>query len=169
MNFLFMPVLAIAAILCDPRTMTYFASSGEFGNGDLEVAAILAPEPDVSEENADVASDLYAAWMERLKDHASQICLARENGDDPLVNELASLRRQRTEIEQQMILLVAYMREKVKPRPYTLQQTADAAGMSISGTRTFYDASDVELLDKRIAAAKRAVRGGQDSASTATE
>ncbi|UUZ58696.1 hypothetical protein [Nocardioides sp. B-3] len=68
-----------------------------------------------------------------------------------------------------MILPVAYMREKVKPRPYTLQQIANATGMSISGTRTFYDDSDVELLEERIAEARRVLSIDRGESPARTE
>jgi hypothetical protein len=124
-----------------------------YTDSDVDLAAILEPPPppDCTNEHGE-----YDAWIRELEDRAAGIQLVtQEDGVDPLLHALENLRRRRNEIEQQMILLVAYMREKVKPRPYTLQQIADAAGLSISGTRTFYDADDVELLEKRIAFARQ--------------
>ncbi len=39
--------------------------------------------------------------------------------------------------------LLAYGREFTRPRPYRLADLADAAGMSISGVRTAYDAEEI--------------------------
>lgn len=118
---------------------------------DVELAAILEPPPppDCTNENGE-----YDAWITALEGRAAAIQFLAEEGVDPLLHTLEHLRRRRNEIEQQMILLVAYMREKVKPRPYTLQQIADAAGLSISGTRTFYDSEDVQIIEARIASAR---------------
>lgn len=123
---------------------------------DLELAAILVPPPppECKNENGE-----YEHWLDKLERAAAYYqsqaheC-SNAGGGDPLPDALNRLRRERNEIEQQMILLVAYMREKIKPRPYTLQQVADAAGLSVSGTRTFYDAEDIETLNARIAYAK---------------
>lgn len=119
---------------------------------DVELAALLEPPPppDCTNENGE-----YDAWITELEGRAAGIqFLADEEGVDPLLHTLEHLRRRRNEIEQQMIFLVAYMREKVKPRPYTLQQIAAAAGLSISGTRTFYDSEDVQIIEARIAFAR---------------
>jgi hypothetical protein len=126
-----------------------------YTDSDVDLAAILEPPPprDCTNEHGE-----YDAWIEQLEDHAASAqLLAGEHDVDPLLQALEHLRRRRNEIEQQMILLVAYMREKVKPRPYTLQQIADAAGLSVSGTRTFYDADDVQTVEERIAYAKQAL------------
>jgi hypothetical protein len=130
-----------------------------YTEADLEVAAIFEPPPaaDCTNEN-----DEYGDWISRLEDRAAGIqFMTREHvtdqSADPLLLGLERLRLQRNEIEQQMILLVAYMRENIKPRPYTLQQIADAAGLSVSGTRTFYDDEDVQILDKRIGYAKKTI------------
>lgn len=42
-----------------------------------------------------------------------------------------------------MRLLVAYGREFVAPRPYKLDDLAQATGMSISGVRTAYDDDEI--------------------------
>ena len=124
-----------------------------YTDSDVDLAAILEPPPppDCTNEHGE-----YDAWIKELEDRAAGIqILTQEHGADPLLQTLEHLRRRRNEIEQQMTLLVAYLREKVKPRPYTLQQIADVAGFSVSGTRTFYDADDVEMLERRIAFARQ--------------
>ena len=62
---------------------------------------------------------------------------------DPLLTTLAALRRQRHDLDAAMRRLLAYGREFTRPRPYRLTDLADAAGMSISGVRTAYDADEI--------------------------
>src|SRR5580692_4703288 len=64
-------------------------------------------------------------------------------GHDPLLTTLAGLRRQRHDLDAAMRRLLAYGREFTRPRPYRLTDLADAAGMSISGVRTAYDADEI--------------------------
>jgi hypothetical protein len=64
-------------------------------------------------------------------------------GHDPLLTTLAGIRRQRHDLDAAMRRLLAYGREFTQPRPYKLVDLADAAGMSISGVRTAYDAEDI--------------------------
>jgi hypothetical protein len=64
-------------------------------------------------------------------------------GHDPLLTTLAGLRRQRHDLDAAMRRLLAYGREFTRPRPYRLADLADAAGMSISGVRTAYDADEI--------------------------
>lgn len=64
-------------------------------------------------------------------------------GHDPLLTILAVLRRQRHDLDAAMRRLLAYGREFTRPRPYRLTDLADAAGMSISGVRTAYDADEI--------------------------
>jgi hypothetical protein len=64
-------------------------------------------------------------------------------GHDPLLTTLAGLRRQRHDLDAAMRRLLAYGREFTRPRPYRLADLADAAGMSISGVRTAYDAEEI--------------------------
>lgn len=68
------------------------------------------------------------------------------HGGDPLLTTLASLRRQRLELEAATRRLLAYGREFARPRPYRLIDLADAAGMSISGIRTAYDQDDIRQV-----------------------
>ena len=64
-------------------------------------------------------------------------------GHDPLLTTLAALRRPRHDLDAAMRRLLAYGREFTRPRPYRLTDLADAAGMSISGVRTAYDADEI--------------------------
>jgi hypothetical protein len=51
--------------------------------------------------------------------------------------------------------LLAYGREFVQPRPYTLGDLAAAAGMSISGVRTAYGHHDVDQVAATTSAKPR--------------
>ena len=57
--------------------------------------------------------------------------------------EIAACRAQMRAAESRMRLLIAYGREFVHPRPYTLAVLAAAADMSISGVRTAYGPAQV--------------------------
>ena len=146
------------------------SASSLFGytDTDLDVAAILEPSVPTGESPEEVDME---EWLGDVENRASLIqFLTREHatndGPEPLLDSLERLRRQRNEIEQQMIHLVAYMRERIKPRPYTLQQIADAAGLAVAGTRTFYDEDDVRTLDERIAATKQHIEQAHITAGT---
>ena len=45
-----------------------------------------------------------------------------------------------------MRLLIAYGRRFTHPRPYKLIDLANAAGMSISGVRTAYEAEEIDQV-----------------------
>jgi hypothetical protein len=70
---------------------------------------------------------------------------------DVLLAALADARRRKEQAARDTRLLLAYAREIAAPRPYRLADLAEAAGMSISGIRTAYTASDIqhaaELID----------------------
>ena len=64
--------------------------------------------------------------------------------DDALLAALADTRRRKDQAACDMRLLLAHAREIVTPRPYRLADLAQATGLSISGIRTAYTASDVQ-------------------------
>jgi hypothetical protein len=63
---------------------------------------------------------------------------------DVLLAALADARRRKEQADRDTRLLLAYAREIAAPRPYRLADLAEAAGMSISGIRTAYTASDIQ-------------------------
>lgn len=141
--------------------MTFVTRLLGYTEADLEIAAILEPAP-ADDSDCDDGAAQYEDWIDRLEERATSVQVmtrshAAGEGGDPLLLSLERLRRQRNEIEQQMILLAAYMRESIKPRPYTLQRIADAAGLSVSGVRTFYSDEDIQILEERIRTAKQVV------------
>jgi len=64
--------------------------------------------------------------------------------DDALLAALADARRRKDQAARDIRLLLAYAREITTPRPYRLADLAQATGLSISGIRTAYTASDVQ-------------------------
>jgi hypothetical protein len=122
-----------------------------------EIAALLIPVPSRTEENDEVYNDMAeAAWGER-ESLAENLRLSwQEEGDDPLLSTLASLRQQRLRLEADMRLLMAYGRRFTRPRPYKLIDLANAAGMSISGVRIAFDDDEItqaaEILHRPPAA-----------------
>jgi hypothetical protein len=93
-----------------------------------------------SVESEAPAAEPRALVAERLRATAGVVGFY---GHDPLLTALAGLRRQRHDLDASMRRLLAYGREFTRPRPYRLADLADAAGMSISGVRTAYDADDI--------------------------
>jgi AraC-like DNA-binding protein len=72
---------------------------------------------------------------------------ARPINAEDLLADLAAARRDLDSARRRLRLLIAYGREFVEPRPYTLADLARAAGMSISGVRTAYTAEDVNTVN----------------------
>ena len=62
---------------------------------------------------------------------------------DPLLTAITQARIARDRADEGLRLLLAYAREVVAPRPYTLSDLAEAAGLSISGVRVAYGPADV--------------------------
>ncbi len=114
-----------------------------------DIAALLNPMPapaghgDESDDEAH-SHAAGAAWQER-EERAEDLRTGWSEGDiDPLLSTLSSLRNRRLQLEADMRLLIAYGRCFTHPRPYKLIDLANAAGMSISGIRTAYDADEID-------------------------
>jgi hypothetical protein len=71
---------------------------------------------------------------------------------DPLLAALTAARHAKEEAEQRIRELLAYGREFVRPRPYTLAVLAEAAGMSISGVRIAYGQRDINAVRAQLEA-----------------
>jgi glutathione S-transferase len=114
-----------------------------------DVAALLhsIPQPAPGEEDDDgflAMRDEAAGEQERA---AQQLQDGWVHGDqDPLISALIEARRAKEQAEKRIRELLAYGREFVQPRPYTLGDLAVAAGMSISGVRTAYGHRDVDAV-----------------------
>jgi hypothetical protein len=75
------------------------------------------------------------------------------NGFDPLLGSIEGVRSRITRAERELRLLIAYGREFPRPRPYTLESLAGAAGMSFSGVRTAYNWPEVAEVAERTGTA----------------
>lgn len=123
-----------------------------------DVAAILypIPRPEPGEEDHDGFLDMREAAVQGQQEIAEQLQVSWEEGDqDPLIGALAAACRAKEAAEAQVRALLAYGREFVQPRPYTLGDLAAAAGMSISGVRTAYGHHDVDAVAEATGAKPR--------------
>lgn len=117
--------------------------------GDL--TNLLHPMPPALEPNAsEDERDGHWAWCDQVdqerRHYEQNLRISCDEQDvEPLLAEIAEARADMIAAEKRMRLLLAYAREFVAPRPYKLDDLAQAAGMSISGVRTAYD--DDEIAD----------------------
>lgn len=105
----------------------------------------LSLEGAASAKPADSPDERRALVAERLRATSEVVGFY---GHDPLLTTLARLRRQRHDLDAAIRRLLAYGREFTRPRPYRLADLADAAGMSISGVRTAYDADEIRQVSQ---------------------
>jgi hypothetical protein len=135
--------LAITASFCDHRNMDDFEILAEILLGTTPSGCFEDEQPltgSTGVEPEGQAPVRRALVAERLRATAGIVGFY---GHDPLLTTLAGLRRQRHDLDAAMRRLLAYGREFTRPRPYRLADLADAAGMSISGVRTAYDAEEI--------------------------
>jgi hypothetical protein len=76
---------------------------------------------------------------------------------DALLSAVRNARLRKEQADRDLRLLIAYAREIVSPRPYRLADLAEAAGISMSGIRTFYNSADVEQSAQLVDAAERPI------------
>jgi hypothetical protein len=114
------------------------------------VAALLHPLPRPPRRRDDAYDEAREQVEQEREETAEQLRTAwEETGADPVLSTLAGLRRRQVEIEATVRALLAYAREYAHPRPYTLVDLADAAGMSFSGVRTAYHDAEVAEVAAR--------------------
>jgi AraC-like DNA-binding protein len=103
------------------------------------------PEPPGDNDEPDGWSELCEEVAEDREAYEQRLRLSWEHEDDfdPLLDEIGAARNAMLAAEARMRLLIAYGREFTRPRPYRLEDLARAAGMSISGVRTAYDADEI--------------------------
>jgi hypothetical protein len=116
-----------------------------------DIAAIGNPLPVPPDPDSDVPEDGYRheCWqVQQAREEEIEYLRvnAEEGGIDPLLGALSAARRAKELAEERIRQLVAYGREFIQPRPYTLADLAEAAGMSISGVRTAYGHPDVDAV-----------------------
>ncbi|GAA2165092.1 hypothetical protein [Actinomadura napierensis] len=117
-----------------------------------EIAAILHPMPAPGSVQPEEAfSDACEAVDARRKKTIAELEAAWDAVDaEPLLHALTDARIRKEQAEEEIRCLLAYGREFTRPRPYTLESLAAAAGMSISGVRTAYDQDQVAVVTHSI-------------------
>src|SRR5437868_533846 len=70
----------------------------------------------------------------------------RSRHADPLLTAVEDARSRMLAADEEIRLLLAYGRRFVYPHPYTLGELGSAAGLSLSGVRTAFDATDVRRV-----------------------
>jgi hypothetical protein len=132
------------------------------------VAPPAFPDDDVEDEQRREAAvwaqeerNVADAEMMRLVDEADNV--------DPLLAALGNARAAKAKVEQRIRQLIAYGREFVQPRPYTLDALATAAGLSVSGVRTAYGHTDVEAVAAATGAKPREWRAADPADSMTPE
>jgi hypothetical protein len=130
-----------------------------------------APGPPPSEERTGSAPEASVGGSREARALVAERLRATAEvegfyGHDPLLTTLAGLRRQRHSLDAAIRRLLAYGREFTRPRPYRLADLADAAGLSISGVRTAYDADEIQQVAR---ATGLTLLRGQQSANLPTE
>lgn len=120
------------------------------------------PEPPGDSDDPDGWSSLCDEVAEDREayEQGLRLSLKHEEDFDPLLGEIGAARNAMLAAEARMRLLVAYGREFTRPRPYRLEDLARAAGMSISGVRTAYDADEIAEVT-RLTGARPARRSAE--------
>lgn len=126
-----------------------------------DVVAILCPEPPKPPPEADREHyEHYETQLEALDDDrnamAERLDAITDSGDiDPLLAALGDVSYTINRKEHARRLLLAYARQFVPGRSYTLEALAEATGMSASGIRTAYKQSDVDYVAELIRVGRR--------------
>ena len=114
------------------------------------------PDDTMNEFEHDAASSEYEQTLHEREVEAERLrMLAEHDNADPLLVALGQYRHAKELAERRIRELLAYGREFVQPRPYTLGDLAAAAGMSISGVRTAYDHAEVAAVAAATGAKSR--------------
>lgn len=114
-----------------------------------DLAAIMhpIPRPEPDEEEHEGLLEMRDQTAQDQEHTTEMLRLSWDEGQvDPLISALGDARRAKEQAEELIRELLAYGREFVQPRPYTLGDLAAAAGMSISGVRTAYGHRDVDAV-----------------------
>lgn len=83
----------------------------------------------------------------RRREYSEHLRLSCEQQNvDPLLMEIINTRADKHSGQERMRLLLAYAREFASPHPYTLDDLAEAAGMSTSDVRTAYDDAETNRV-----------------------
>jgi AraC-like DNA-binding protein len=161
------------ALCCDDRNLWCSVHFMTVNDTFADIAALLHPMPAHTDDDDEFYGDMAEGVLRERDELAENLRLAWDHGEeDPLLSMLEQLRAQRLRLEAEMRLLIAYGRCFTHPRPYKLIDLANAAGMSISGVRTAYDAEEIdqaaEILHRRPAATADAAASEGPAASATT-
>lgn len=118
-----------------------------------EIAHLVHPDSGMPDDLAQkVGIDPQRLARRRARDAAERQAFAAElaaaagGGEDLLLYALWTTAEELEVLDARRRRLIAYAREWVSPRPYTLEDLAEASGMSISGVRTAYGAAERETV-----------------------
>jgi hypothetical protein len=122
-----------------------------------DIVAICYPlphPPGPGDEGDGLAAQAYQDQRERIgelrEEHAQQLRVSWHEADiDPLLSEIRQARADMLAAERLMRLLIAYAREFVRPRPYRLEDLANAASLSLSGVRIAYDDDEIDQVSEQ--------------------
>lgn len=125
-----------------------------------DIIDIILPMPDTAPPEWDERS---RAAREAMRDEAAQKRGIYEHSlrtgpgadheglpEDFLMGEIRLACADMRDAEERMRMLIAYGREFISPQPYPLKTIAEAAGMSISGTRSAYTVDEIAAVAARI-------------------
>lgn len=125
-----------------------------------DVAAILHPMPEPPTDPTPDDEQGYDEWRREVAEQQQRVIEGlrqrwEANNEDPLLTALTDEVMARDEAAGNIRRLLAYGREFVAPRPYTLTDLGAATGMSVSGVRTAYDHHEVEQVAEYTGAKPR--------------
>ncbi|MEV6400819.1 hypothetical protein AB0M39_39610 [Streptomyces sp. NPDC051907] len=118
----------------------------------LELAAVLHPMPAPGSVRPDDCHDDARDQIEQLRrDCADNLEAASDGLDaDPLLLALQGARARKAAADADIRRLLAYAREFQGPRPYPLNQLAQASGYTVSGVRTAYAQEEIRAVAGQI-------------------
>ena len=99
----------------------------------------------MSEPTITVHGEMTAELITRLDEAWARFVTGGAQPDDPVLDLLTDLAAIRDMTAQHIRAVLAYAR-CTRPRPYTLAELADAAGISISGVRIAFSREDIDLV-----------------------
>ncbi|MFE0062654.1 glycosyltransferase family 4 protein [Streptomyces sp. NPDC059003] len=112
--------------------------------GPQAPAADPAPAPDGSPGEAYAA--LRAEQLQQWQQVVGELRQIRAWGEDPLLHALETAHRRRTQLEEDIRLLITLGREFVSPRPYDVSALARAAGMTQYLAKKAYGAEEIACI-----------------------
>lgn len=118
-----------------------------------DLANLLHPLPRSGEVPDDVINDACRDVQREQQEWRENWEAALDSGDlpdlDPLLGEINAARERVRTAEHQLRLLIAYGRDFARPKPYKLEDLAQASGYSVSGVRTAYGTDEVAEIIHR--------------------